>query len=187
MLLRMRLGSRRRERAKTAGFTLVELLTVVAIMGILATLAIAGVRQHLKDSRSLEATAHIQGIRAAQEARRAEVGIYLNCSTGTANWYPAAPDDKVRSWVFSSHTDYPRWRVLGVSKPDGVRFGYLVNAGVPGTPMTVPETNSKPTWPATVDPWYVIQAAGDSDNDDVNMLVLASSVNGEIYVENDHE
>jgi prepilin-type N-terminal cleavage/methylation domain-containing protein len=184
----MRLGSRRRDRAQSAGFTLVELMTVVAIMGILATLAIMGVRQHMKDSRSIEATAQIQAIRAAQEARRAEVGVYLNCSTtGGVNWYPAAPDDRLRSWVFTSHPDYPRWRVLGVSKPEGVRFGYLVNAGAPGTAMTTLQTASQPGWPTPVDPWYVIQAAGDSDSDDVNMLVAASSVNAELYIENDHE
>jgi type IV pilus assembly protein PilA len=184
----MRAVRRRSERAQSAGFTLVELLTVVAIMGILATLAIMGVRKHLKDARALEASAHIQAIRAAQEARRAEVGTYLNVSTtGGVNWYPAAPDGQVRSWRSTSHPDAARWRILGASRPEGVRFGYLVNAGPPGTAMTVLQTAAQPGWPVPRDPWYVIQAAGDQDNDDINMLVAGSSVNGEIYVENDHE
>ena len=188
MLLGMRPGSRRRDREKSAGFTLVELLTVVAIMGILATLAIMGVRKHLQDARSLESKAHIQAIRSAQEARRAETGVYLNVSTTAGvNWYPAAPDGQVRAWRSTSHVDATRWRVLGASRPEGVRFGYLVNAGAPGAAMTTLQTAEQPGWPATVDPWYVIQAAGDQDNDDINMLVAASSINAELYIENDHE
>lgn len=187
----MRAGDRllrRRERAQTAGFTLVELMTVVAIVGILAALAVVGVRQHFADAKATEATALIQALRAAQESRRAEVGLYLNCSTSAADaWYPADPDGKLRSWVHTSHADAVRFRLLGVSRPEGTRFGYLVNAGSPGQTMTEPQTGDKPTWPTTADPWYVIQAAGDRDDDGVNMLFLASSLNGELYVENEHE
>jgi type IV pilus assembly protein PilA len=179
---------RRRERAQNAGFTLTELMAVVAIMGILATLGIASVVKHVADAKATESTALIQAIRGAQESQRSESGMYLDVSTTAGpQWYPAAPDGKARAWQFPSHADYARWRLLGISRPEGTRFGYLVNAGPPNAAMTVPQSSSKPTWPVPADPWYVIQAAGDRDNDDINMVVVTSSINGELYVERDSE
>ena len=72
----LHLAKRRRKRAQSHGFTLVELLTVVAITGVLATIATFMVRKHFADAKTTEAVAIIQSIRAAQESRRAETGTY---------------------------------------------------------------------------------------------------------------
>jgi type IV pilus assembly protein PilA len=59
------MGSRR----SAAGFTLIELMVVVAIIGILAVLAIYGVGRYLKTAKTAEATNNIGAIqRAAGEA-----------------------------------------------------------------------------------------------------------------------
>jgi type IV pilus assembly protein PilA len=50
------------------GFTLVELMIVVAIVGILAVLAIFGVRQHLNSAKSVEATNNLGAINRAAVA-----------------------------------------------------------------------------------------------------------------------
>src|SRR4051812_13223147 len=174
-------------RSKNRGFTLVELLTVVAITGVLAVIGVMLVRGHLQSAKSNEAVAIIQSIRAAEEARRAETGTYQNCTvSAAAAWYPAKPDGKLRSWTFT-HADAARWTALDISQPDGTRFGFLANAGYPGNTMTAPQTASKPTWPVATDPWFVIQAAGDRDSDGMLSLFVASSLNSELYTENDNE
>jgi type IV pilus assembly protein PilA len=46
----------RSERRRAAGFTLIELMIVVAIVGILAVLAIYGVRDYIANAKTAEAT-----------------------------------------------------------------------------------------------------------------------------------
>lgn len=170
------------------GFTLVELLTVVAITGILATIGTILVRQHFAHAKTTEAVATIAAIRQAQSARLAETGSYQNCTAvGSTLWYPAEPDGTRRPWEKSNHVDWPNWRQLHVSQPDGTRFGFLVHAGFPGATLPTPVTAKKPTWPTPTDPWFVIQAAGDQDQDKTFTLLVATSFTGELYVENDGE
>lgn len=184
------LAAKRRNRGFNRGFTLVELLTVVAITGVLATIGTMLVRQRFKEAKTTEAMAIIQALRGAQESRRAESGTYQDCSPtdGSKPWYPHSPDGTVHAWKQESHADWDNWKQLDVSRPEGTQFGFLVNAGSPATAPPTPETASKPTWPTPLtDPWYVIQAAGNRDNDTTFSLLLASSFTGELYVENDGE
>ena len=72
--------SRVRGLAFERGFTLVELLTVVAIAAVLATIGTMLVRRHFAHAKTTEAVATIQAIRQAEEARRGETGTYQTCS-----------------------------------------------------------------------------------------------------------
>lgn len=186
MVLRQ-LAKKRKNRGKSHGFTLVELMTVVAITGILATIAVFLVRKHFQDAKTLDAMSVVQAIRGGQESLRSENGTYLDCSSTSGLWYPATPDGKIRGWVPSSHADLTCWRQLGVSPSTSTQFGFKTFAGSTGAISVTLDIASPPTWPAAVDPWYVIEAGGDRDQDGTFSYLLAASLNGEVYVENDGE
>ena len=174
------------------GFTLVELLAVVAMVGILAVIAMVGYRKYLRASHSTEAIAVLQGIRGGQEQAKAETLVYLDCSGGNlGSYYPhATPDDQKWHWVQSSHAAFACWRQLNVAVDGPVRYVFSTVAGAAGTTSypTVPELTTQPTWPNPApDPWYIVQGVGDLDGDGFKSMFLASSFSGEVYVQNESE
>jgi type IV pilus assembly protein PilA len=179
----------RRRAASRRGFTLVELLVVVAMIGVLAALALVGYRKYINSAGTAEATAVMQGIRGAEEAYKAEMLVYLGCSAALNSYYPmAVPDERKHSWINPGHADFACWRQLNVTTNGAVRFGYAVMRGEIA-PMAAPVGFANPpTWPAAIaEPWYVIQAAGNRDGDGVFALFLTSSLHNEVYSENDSE
>jgi prepilin-type N-terminal cleavage/methylation domain-containing protein len=179
----------RERRVRRRGFTLVELMAVVAITGILAVVGVVLVRGHLRAAKVNDALAGIQAIRSAQEAYRAQNGQYLNCSSPTEpRWYPMdEPGETAYEWRQESHPDWPRWRELGVTRTRPTQFGFAVNAGNPGTGYPVFQTATDPVLSASPDPWYVIQVKGNLDGDSVPMIGIAASFNPEVYIENSGE
>ncbi|WP_437594550.1 type IV pilin protein [Sorangium sp. So ce1000] len=197
---RMRSTRRQRSAARRA-FTLVELLVVVAMVGVLAALAMVGYRKYMNSAGTAEPKAVIQGIRGGQESYRAETLEYLNVSQGSLDptiWYPSGtPDDHKRAWDDPGHPHYTRWRMLNVTTDGAVRFRYATAAGN-GTSFSVTPTggftwHSLPQPPlgdpqfAPRGPWYVVQAAGDRDGDGTFALLLTTSTMSGIYWENDTE
>ena len=77
-------------RGSRAGFTLVELMVVVALVGVLSVTLLRVFGKQLTSSRGIEALAMVQSIRAAQEGYRAMNSVYLDVSTPDA-WYPRDP------------------------------------------------------------------------------------------------
>jgi prepilin-type N-terminal cleavage/methylation domain-containing protein len=186
------LKSRRTSQHSNRGFTLIELLAVVVITGVLSVLAVAGFRRHMQAARGTEALAVIQAIRSAQESYMAENHVYLNVSTanGGLSWYPQlTPGTTKTAFSAESHADYPRWQRLAPSVKVNVMFGYLVNAGVPGTSIPALQVSDSPASFANAQPldWYVIQARGDVDGNGVYSRYASSNMTGEVYVENEGE
>ncbi len=68
-----------------AGFTLLELLVVLAIMGMLAAIIGPQVVRYLGSSRSQTAKVQIQNISAALELYRLDVGRYPSAEEGLAS------------------------------------------------------------------------------------------------------
>lgn len=187
------------------GFTLVEVLVVVAMIGVLATLAVVSFQRLVSSAGTSEAVAMIQSIRAAEEAHKAETLVYLGCSGCGAGgcapgagdltkYYPQTaqkPDDKKWHWINPNHPDYACWNMLHVGADGAVQFGYSVVAGSAGGTPPVTSLASQPNWPATSDGWYVVQAAGDRDgNGKYAIVVGASFVFGSgsgLAIENDNE
>jgi type IV pilus assembly protein PilA len=173
---------------------LVELLIVVAMVGVLSTLGIVSYRKFIYSSQSSEAKAIIGGIRGGEEAYKAEMMVYLSPSSSLTDYYPnATPNDSRRNWIQPGdprYTDANKgWALLNVATDAPVRFGYACVAGVgspmqPITAMTKPP--GMPTLPAGV-PWYVIQAINDHDNNGVYAVFASASPSGEIFSENEQE
>ena len=181
-----------RRRAAARGFTLVELLIVVAMIGIMAALAIMGYRRYLNTAHSSEAKAVIQMIRNGQESYKAEMLEYRKVSSSNTAWYPNANLNGTRSaWVNSSHGDYASWKMLNVN-PDGpVRFGYVCRAGTTPTdgfevPTVFSTAPSAPTLPSGTT-WYMVQARTDNDGNGKFANFASTSLSGEIMSENEQE
>lgn len=168
---------------------MVELLAVVAMVGILAAVAMVSYRSYLNASRTSDAKAIIGAIRIAEENYRAETLSYLNVSGTLTNFYPAAPDGKKRHFHDPSKTAlYAAWKTLDVTTDSPTTFGFAVVSGGPGDTIgAVPGITQQPSWPTPSEPWYVVLAAGDQDGDSTYSYLVASSFTGEIYVENEAE
>jgi prepilin-type N-terminal cleavage/methylation domain-containing protein len=76
---------------KTTGFTLVELLVVVAIVGILAGIAVLRQRNITGRARLAAAAADARGIREAEATFHADSGRYADLLTLTRSGYAPQP------------------------------------------------------------------------------------------------
>jgi len=163
-------------------------MVVVALVAILAMVGIAAFRKEVSASKASEVTAVIQALRSAQEAYRAEHQQYLDIS-GLNAWYPTATFGSTAipwSANYDTHTNGAKFKALGAAVQHRVQYRYLVNAGAAGATLPTPIV-SMPAWPAVGDPWYVIQARADVDSDGVYSNAIATSFNGEIFLNNEGE
>ena len=90
----------RKLRTRRGGFTLIELMIVVAIIGILAAIAIPNFLKFQLRSKTGEAKTNLAALRTAEEGYFAEYGVYIaaadypgagNVSGAKMEWGPAGP------------------------------------------------------------------------------------------------
>lgn len=156
-------GSSLSRHLRSAGFTTIELLVGVAIVGILAAVAIPSFKSYVYRGRVTEAVTVLNEIKTRQEAYRSRFGNYAAVSGN--NWgtfTPAAiPGSQPVAWPSS-----PAWEELGLRSPGLVRFRYATIAGFPGD--NAPASTNLQT---DRNFWYAAQAEGDLD-DDGNTFIL---------------
>lgn len=114
---------------RRGGFTLIELMIVVAIIGILAAIAIPNFLRFQLKAKSSEGKTNLAAIRTAEESYFAEYGSYVSADPS-----PVAVGD-------NNKTDYADavatkgFDIVGWEPEGQVYFNYSVNTNSPANSM----------------------------------------------------
>jgi len=112
--------------SKSAGFSLVELMIVVAIMAILAAIAIPSFMRFSMRAKTAEATQNLAAIRTCEESYRSENDLYFACAQAPAG---GGTDSTPDVWPVPA----AGFDDIGFA-PDGlVRYAYTVTIVAPPT------------------------------------------------------
>ena len=126
--------------ANQEGFTLIELMIVIAIIGILAAIAIPNFVNYQLKSKTGEAKFNLGSIKTTSEAYRSEHDSYVVCAANPAS----VPGGTKLPWV-TANSDF---NLIGFAPTGKVYFSYSVIAG-----------------PSGITTSYIALAEGDLDGD----------------------
>ncbi len=134
------------------GFTLIELMIVVAIIAILASIAIPQYKKFQLKAKTSEAKSNIGAIRSAEETYSAETDTFVACDWTPATVPGAAPAD----FTGGGASDFDK---IGFKPAGKVYYSYAVGSGSDISSFDV-TTNALATDGTDI----VIIAEGDLDN-----------------------
>jgi prepilin-type N-terminal cleavage/methylation domain-containing protein len=168
-----------RTKRGQGGFTILEMLIVVAIIGILSSLATVGYRRYVGRARLTEGVTILSEMSSKQQIYYLEFGSYLplradgsvvpSPDENASGFYPVSPSsttfDSVRSPTsIADPLGWPTaWRSVGL-RPREQRLycTYLLNAGRAASPAPAGATYGPTllgTISATSPPWFYALAA----------------------------
>ncbi|MCB9543568.1 MAG: prepilin-type N-terminal cleavage/methylation domain-containing protein [bacterium] len=168
---------------RTRGFTLVELMIVVVIIGVLAVLAITGYRKYTYAARNAEAQQFLGAVRAAQQMYFEAFGRY--CGEVNPDLWPAEMPNGETGKINWDSPDNPlpednAWYQLGIRSPGRVWFQYSLAAGEPGE-------NGGRAIRDNRKHWFWAQANGDFNADGTTSTFEVTSEKADVYIENENE
>jgi type IV pilus assembly protein PilA len=151
------------------GFTLIELMIVVAIIGILAAIAIPNFMRFQAKSRQAEAKSNLGAIYTAIEAFRVEYGTYTT-DLSVMGWLPSGSP----RYNYGFQVDNFDPAGLLVPRGAGVSAGYNSTDLLPGAVLTYMtkydgsqlQASDLPATAAVDVSNFTVGAVGNLDNDD---------------------
>ena len=173
------------------GFTLIELMIVVAIIGILAAIAIPNFLQYQMKSRQSEAKTNLQAIRTSEIGFQAERGCYMgvtregspnpggNKSVPTA-WgvgiAPVAPN--ANGFCNAGGTFVGTFRNINFVATGSVNYGYVADESAVAVPIPACTlgANVEATGAAVANMTGFVATAAANLDADANLSVWAASV-----------
>ena len=166
-----------RATTKDRGFSLIELMIVVVILGVLAAIAIPVFNRYIKRGKVSEAHTMLQEIRMKEEMYKQAYGRYM----GIAAWFPEGPPSAAKMpWEGPAAVE-KEWSMLGVTAASKyVYFQYRVGAGGP-TVADVDPGDVGATGIDTTKHWWYAQAQGDLDQDDEFSFFELTSQRQEVF------
>lgn len=186
-----------------SGFTLVELMIVVAIIAVLATIAGTAYRRYMDSGRTAEAMAMLGEIRAKEEAYRAEFNKYAGwsqnsevvaktlpsvdtqtCATGGTKEpcnKAVAPSGWSGQWLV--------WQGLGINAGKNTLYcGYTLNSEEEGNPAanSLGALILGGTTPPTPF-WYAVAQCDNDGNTGLNATFTTASTTTVVSAQNEHQ
>ncbi len=188
-------------KMRSIGFTLIEMMIVVAILSVLAAIAGTAYRRYMDSGRKAEVYMMLGEIRSKEEAYKAENATYQPSDTGNVEttFYPAllgaGSEPKAKAWAAGAPAN---WAALGINPNKGQLYcGYVAVAGCLNTCATTAVAAggrgaaifSIPPSPQPTLAWWYAVATCDNDSDGStahNAYFTTSSQTTTVVVENEH-